>query len=214
MRRIRLFPLPGVVLFPGTLLPLHIFEPRYKELVEHALAEDRLVGMSMFADSPSEEAAASGPRLRPLGGAGVIVDHERLDDGRYNIVLEGTFRYRIVREEASAPYRVATVEESPALPFSSAAEEKSAIEQVRELFDALAPPMELPPLPSEDLSSERLSGELALRLRCSADELQELFEAGSLAERFDSIGKRLSQWKSITDLLAPYRGATLDPQSN
>lgn len=214
MRRIRLFPLPGVVLFPGTLLPLHIFEPRYKALVEHALAEDRLVGMSMIADLIPDEASTPGPPLRPFGGAGIIIEHERLDDGRYNILLEGTFRYRILREESSQPYRVATIEEFPAVPFSSAEEEDSAIEQVRGLFAALAPEMELPPLPSEALSAERLSGELALRLRCAPDELQELFEAKSLAERFDTIGKRLSQWKAVTDLLAPYRAAALDPQAN
>lgn len=214
MRRLRLFPLPGVVLFPGTLLPLHIFEPRYRALVEHALAEDRLVGMSMIAEPAPEASAPPGPPLRPFGGAGIIVEHEKLEDGRYNILLEGTFRYRIVREEASQPYRVATIEEFPAAPFSSRAEESSAIDPVRGMFDALAPAMELPPLPSEILSAERLSGELALRLRCSPDELQELFEAKTLAERFDSIGKRLSQWKAVTDLLAPYRGATLDPQSN
>jgi len=126
VRTIPLFPLPGVVLFPGTLLPLHIFEPRYRALVAHALESDRLIGMAMISGDIPEEILGL-PPIHALGGAGTIVEHERLADGRYNIILEGTFRFRILREEGSRPFRTATVEEAPTDPFPSGAEEQTAL---------------------------------------------------------------------------------------
>jgi Lon protease-like protein len=79
-RRIPLFPLPGVVLLPGTTLPLHIFEARYRAMVAVALAGDRTIGMAML--KPGWEAADEDPRIYSIGGAGEIVDSEQLDDGR------------------------------------------------------------------------------------------------------------------------------------
>ena len=205
-RTIPLFPLPGVVLFPGTLLPLHIFEPRYRTLVAHALETDRTIGMAMIApDRP--ELGADRPPVREIGGAGKIVEHEMLEDGRYNIILEGAFRFRILHEDASRVYRVARVEEDPATPFPTPAEEALVVGEIRELFAALQPELDLPPLPSEDLSAERLTGELALRLRWPPPALQEVLETNALRERFRSIAARLTEWKEAADFLRPYRGA-------
>jgi Lon protease-like protein len=107
--RVPLFPLPNVVLFPDVPLPLHVFEPRYRALVEHALASDRTIGMALL--KPGYEATYHGrPEIYPLGCSGTIVQEERLGDGRFNIVLHGRERFRIVGEEAGAPYRVALVE--------------------------------------------------------------------------------------------------------
>ena len=205
-RQIPLFPLPGVVLFPGTLLPLHIFEPRYRMLVAHALETDRMIGMAMIApDRP--ELGADRPSVREIGGAGKIVEHELLEDGRYNVILEGSFRFRILGEDASLPYRVARVEEDPTTPFPSAEEEALVVGGVRELFAGLQQELDLPPLPSEKLSAERLSGELALRLRWPPPALQEVLETSALRERFRSIAARLAEWKEAADFLRPYRGA-------
>ena len=202
-RLIPLFPLPGVVLFPGTLLPLHIFEPRYRVMLAHALRGDRVLGMSMI-DGSAE--LAEPPALLPLGGAGRIVEEEELEDGRFNIILEGLYRYRILAEEPSAPYRSATVEIVPTLGFPGPAMERSAVAAVRELFAHLQPVMDLPPLPSEELSAERLAGELALRLRWPPDALQELLVRDLLSDRFAAIVERLTEWKKTTDFLHPYRG--------
>lgn len=213
VRTIPLFPLPGVVLFPGTLLPLHVFEPRYRALVAHALESDRVIGMAMISASEPELVPGL-PAIRDFGGAGRIVEHEVLEDGRYNIILEGTFRFRIVREEPTRPYRTATVEEAPTQPFRSDVEEQATVTGVRELFTGLQPQLDLPPLPSESLSSERLSGELALRLRWPPETLQKILEAGSLPERFGAISARLSEWKEMSDFLKPYRTESVDPLSN
>ena len=99
--RISLFPLPDVVLLPGTLLPLHIFEPRYRAMVADALEGDRRIGMAML--KPGWELSDDPPPILPVGGAGRIVESEQFPDGRYNIVLEGEFRYRIVEETPAAP---------------------------------------------------------------------------------------------------------------
>ena len=91
-RRLSIFPLPGAILFPGLQLPLHIFEPRYRDLVGSALAKDRLVGMVQ------PQRNGEGSPLYAIGCLGRIGDVEAMEDGRYNIVLDGESRFRILRE--------------------------------------------------------------------------------------------------------------------
>ena len=104
-----LFPLPNVVLFPGVYLPLHIFEPRYRAMVEDALEGDRLIGMVLLRPG-FEDDYEGRPPVFAVGCAGVITHHERLPDGRFNIVLQGTERFRIQDEDHSRPYRIGRVE--------------------------------------------------------------------------------------------------------
>ena len=98
--RIPVFPLAGALLFPRAHLPLHIFEPRYREMIKDAMAGDRLIGMIQPRDG------AEPPALFDVGCLGHISECEVLEDGRYNIVLEGLGRFRIAREAvADTPYR-------------------------------------------------------------------------------------------------------------
>jgi Lon protease-like protein len=98
--RVPIFPLAGALLFPGAQLPLHIFEPRYRSMVRDALASDRLIGMIQPRDQREP------PSLFEVGCLGRIASAEELEDGRYNIVLEGLGRFRIAREaEVETPYR-------------------------------------------------------------------------------------------------------------
>jgi uncharacterized protein len=98
--RISIFPLPGVILFPGLQVPLHIFEPRYRALVKDALARDRRIGMIQ------PQQAAEGAPLYTVGCVGKIADVEALDDGCFNLVLEGESRFRLIRElDAATPFR-------------------------------------------------------------------------------------------------------------
>src|SRR5947207_3886214 len=105
-----LFPLPNVVLFPNVFLPLHIFEPRYREMVADALSTDRMIGMVLLR--PGWERDYEGrPPIYPIGCSGVITHADRLADGRYNIVLRGLDRFRVIEEDASrSSYRRAIVE--------------------------------------------------------------------------------------------------------
>lgn len=98
--RLSVFPLAGALLFPRMHLPLHIFEPRYRAMVSEALARDRRIGMVQPRDERDP------PTLFDVGCVGRIADVEALDDGRFNIVLEGLSRFTIVRELAvSTPFR-------------------------------------------------------------------------------------------------------------
>lgn len=100
MTLLPLFPLPNVVLFPDALLPLHIFEPRYRSLVGSALARDRRI--AMIQPQTEEEGAP----LYAIGCVGLIGEVEALHDGRYNIVLEGEARFRVLRElDVATPFR-------------------------------------------------------------------------------------------------------------
>lgn len=134
MARISIFPLPGALLYPGLQLPLHIFEPRYRALVSDALARDRRIGMIQ------PQRAEDGAPLFAIGCLGRIGDVEALDDGRYNIILEGESRFRILREiDATTPFRqveaelLAEKEDHPLAPIERASFEREA----RRYADAL-----------------------------------------------------------------------------
>jgi hypothetical protein len=95
-----LFPLPGAILFPGLHLPLHVFEPRYRALVGDALARDRRIAMIQ------PQTGADAAPLYDVGCVGKIEEVEALDDGRYNIILSGEARFRVLRElDVATPFR-------------------------------------------------------------------------------------------------------------
>ena len=104
--RLPIFPLPDVVLFPHTVLPLHIFEPRYRQMVQECLAGDKRLAMALL--KPGWEKDYYGrPPIYPIAGAGEIVQHEELPDGRFNILVRGTLRIGITTElPPDKPYRI------------------------------------------------------------------------------------------------------------
>jgi Lon protease-like protein len=110
--RIPLFPLPNVVLFPRAILPLHIFEERYKQMTADALGGDRFIAMALLRPGWEKE-YYSRPAIDPVVCIGKIASHERLEDGKYNFLLQGVARGRIVGEEQSSPYRIARIEMIP-----------------------------------------------------------------------------------------------------
>lgn len=100
LTRLSIFPLGGALLFPRMHLPLHVFEPRYRALVSDALARDRRIGMIQ------PRGQGDRPPLFQVGCIGHLAQFEALDDGRYNIVLEGVSRFRLVRElEVTTAFR-------------------------------------------------------------------------------------------------------------
>jgi uncharacterized protein len=100
-----IFPLSGALLFPRMQLPLHIFEPRYRALVSDAMARDRRIGMIQPRPATTQ-AEVEAPRLFDIGCVGKIAHVEAMDDGRYNIVLEGVARFRLLRElDVTTPFR-------------------------------------------------------------------------------------------------------------
>lgn len=114
---VSLFPLPQMVLLPGGLAPLHVFEPRYRALVRDALAGDRLIAPALLL--PGFEADYAGaPPIDPTVCVGRIVLDEPLADGRFNLLVAGLRRARVVEEDRSRDYRRARVELLPDVPLA------------------------------------------------------------------------------------------------
>jgi uncharacterized protein len=133
---IPLFPLPNVVLFPAALLPLHIFEPRYRAMVADALENERLIGMVMLRPGWESDYERT-PPVYSIGCAGFITHADQLADGRYNIMLRGMERFRILDEQfardGSQQYRVARIEmikEAPRPPAAAATDARQRLERV------------------------------------------------------------------------------------
>lgn len=124
-KRLSIFPLPGALLFPGMHLPLHIFEERYQALINDAMARDRRIGMVQPKNTNDTS------ELFNVGCVGKIIDIEALDEGRFNIVLEGIARFKITEElDASTPFRQvrAEIEENEEIDEILASAERAALE--------------------------------------------------------------------------------------
>ncbi|HUK55868.1 MAG TPA: LON peptidase substrate-binding domain-containing protein [Nitrospiria bacterium] len=110
---IPLFPLPATVLFPQTYLPLHIFETRYREMVEDALNDSaeaaRMIGMVLLKEN-WEKDYYGGPPIHPIGCVGRIMQVHRLNDGRYNLVLFGLDPFRVKKQFYDKSYRRGWIE--------------------------------------------------------------------------------------------------------
>jgi Lon protease-like protein len=100
-----IFPLPSVVLFPNVFLPLHIFEPRYRQMVADALAGDRIIGMVVLRPGYHDEYEAA-PPIYPTGCSGLITHVETVEDGRYNLILRGLEKFSVRSEEMPAVGRL------------------------------------------------------------------------------------------------------------
>jgi uncharacterized protein len=184
---IPIFPLPSVVLFPNVFLPLHIFEPRYREMVGEALEADRIIGMVLLR--PGWEGNYDGrPPVYPVGCAGLISDAQHLADGRYNIVLRGLEKFRIVDEDSSRSYRIARVD---AMPESVDSVERDLLRSERRRLEALLVPQpegrgtdpKVPPT----MADEDLVNALAQYLELEPVEKQALLERDGLLARCRSL---------------------------
>lgn len=178
---IPLFPLPDVVLFPRMPLPLHVFEPRYRKMVADALAAHRTIGMALLR--PGWESDYYGrPPVYPIGCAGLVDESQLLAGGRYNIVLKGVARFRLVEERDGEPYRLASVEYHGDAMGDPAVLEASR----RRLLDALSGLAEGAAvfLSRPDLSHELFANAVCQYLDLAAVEKQSLLDCDSIAARY------------------------------
>ena len=198
--RVPVFPLAGALLFPRGQLPLHIFEPRYRAMVRDALASDRLIAMVQPKESVSaspgsgsgagERGEGEPPELFEVGCLGRISACDELEDGRFNIVLEGLSRFRIAREAAvDTPYRQVDAdrsgfheEEEPALAMVQRAEVER---EARRYADALGYMVEWESV--SRLDDEMLVNGIAQIAPLDVGSKQALLEARGLADRADLL---------------------------
>jgi len=184
---IPLFPLPNVVLFPNVCLPLHIFEPRYREMVAEALDADRIIGMVLLR--PGWEGEYEGrPPIYEVGCAGLITHAERHADGRYNLVLRGLQKFKVREEDHSRRYRVAAVDPIlERLPDS----DRPIITAERRRLEALLVPQPagrgVDPKMPPSMPDEELVNALAQCLDLETVEKQALLERDGLVERCRSL---------------------------
>ncbi len=113
-RPVAVFPLPNCVLLPRAVLPLHVFEPRYREMVADCLAGSPYIAMALLSPGYEEKYYTNVAMIEPTVCVGQIVRHELLKDGRYNILLQGVVRAAVVTEDRSGAYRRATLKPKPA----------------------------------------------------------------------------------------------------
>lgn len=184
---IPIFPLPNVVLFPSALLPLHIFEPRYRAMVADALDSERLIGLVMLRPGwePHYDEA---PEVYPIGCAGFITHADRLPDGRFNIMLRGLEKFRILGErrarEGVERYRIARVESIQEVKSGTTAASHAARHRLEKLLARKLHKHDHDFIP-KDVPDADLVHAIAQHLEPL--EKQALLECNSLLERCEAL---------------------------
>jgi Lon protease-like protein len=212
---IPLFPLPATVLFPNTYLPLHIFEPRYREMVEDALNDSteaaRMIGMVLLKEN-WEKGYYGNPPIHPIGCIGRIMQVHRLNDGRYNLVLYGLDPFRVKKQFYDKSYRRAWIE-----PFRPAGETVTALPEPfrSELVRSLRGYAKLRGWENQintlldmRLDDDRLVQLLSSELDTTPVEKQFLLESEDLAQQgrrlLDLIGFMTEEYRSRKETNLPW----------
>ena len=198
--RVSIFPLSGALLLPGMDMPLHIFEPRYRTLIHDAMARDRRIGMIQ----PRGEGVK--PALYDVGCLGRISEFEVLDDGRFNIILEGLARFRVIRElDVTTAFRQieADVEQAPEDEVLHSVERAALEQESRRFAETLGYVVDWTAVSRLDDTS--LVNGIAQIAPFDPAAKQTLLEADSLSERCD----RIIQLMQIVGRMEPDGGATM-----
>lgn len=188
-----IFPLPSVVLVPGAFLPLHIFEPRYRQMVADAMAGGHAIALAMPL-APRDDDPPDRPRVHPVVGLGRIVHQRAYPDGRSDIVVAGIARMRIEREAPGDKlYRVVVARELPdAYPDGLDLGE-----------DARALLARLDEVPEEDrarlleLPAGRLVDAVLVRLSIAVREKHRIHALPDVAVRIAEVGRALARLEGV-----------------
>jgi len=187
-----MFPLPGVVLFPHALLPLHIFEERYKKMARDVLSSRRLLAIAML-ESPADALVPGCPPVLPIMGMGEVVVAHELPDGRFNMVVRGRARVHLEQELSSdEPYRLIRASLRQDLPIGNEAELSDAHQSLRALVGRLAERIPdggelLRQLVASQTSPHELSDVLAAALVVDPHKRQRLLETRDGLRRVESV---------------------------
>ena len=189
-----IFPLPDVTFFPHTMLPLHVFEARYRAMITDALARDRKIAVVRL--KPGFEASYAGkPPVFLVAGAGEIVSWERLATGRYNILVKGEWRVRIESElPTDTLYRIVTAQ--PLDDVVPTGDVSPALARIRDLCGRLLQALDRPSdLLDAALAADQKPGVIADRIAAAVvpdpDLRQELLETREVARRLERLGGAL-----------------------
>ena len=186
-----LFPLPDVVFFPKTLLPLHVYEPRYRALASEALEQDRIICTALLKPGWESDYYGS-PEVYPVGCVGKIVQHQKLPDGRYNITLDGITKVRIESSVRLTPYRlvrVSPVEDDStwALGENAAEEAAELVRLFQQVHEGQAPSILLAEMFGQNMTPESILNTVALHLNAEPEVKEQLLEMDSLDLRYQTL---------------------------
>lgn len=208
-----LFPLPNIVFFPHTRLPLHVFEPRYRQMVKDVMETDQRFGIVLLRPGWESEYFGA-PPVFELGTLGTIEQAVPMEDGRFNIVVRGDVRFRILDEVSRVPYRTARVIAEPELvrdPSKSYAQREWLADLSRQYLKYLPDQTAVPEIETVDLDA--LTNALIMSLNLDIEEKQKLLETPDVISRAEEIGNELANRIESLRFLAPYRKGG-DPSHN
>ena len=211
MDEIPIFPLPNAVFFPRTMLPLRIFEPRYRKMVEDVLEGDGRIGIVLSRSETGEG------MISPIGVVGTIAEIKEREDGDYDILLNGVSRFRILRMVAEEPYRRAVVE-----PLREVYEERDEdAESAAELIDRFRRLIGEERITRQEYAALAEAGfptlvnSLCAAIQIDLEDKQTLLEIDNVSERAEAIlavVRQLSAQKEFVDSFAHLRPK--DPTDN
>ena len=220
--KIPIFPLPNVVFFPKVFLPLHIFEVRYKMMVLDALRGNQKIGMILLQEGWERDYFGA-PPVHPIGCVGKIEAHEKLPQGRLNILLRGLSRFEIVDFAQHDPYRIARVRMLDDDPILLETDEQMAAREfflnrfLRYLTDVLGVDLEERKL-DRSASLESVVNQVAATLDIPILQKQHLLEIPAVAERFDVvrgiIDDRLQHAEKLRNVVRQIKIVPDDPSLN
>lgn len=200
-----LFPLPNLVFFPQTRLPLHVFEPRYRQLIADVVARDQRFGIVLLR--PGWESDYFGaPPVHLCGTMGRIEQTVPLDDGRYNILVYGETRFRIIGEVAREPYRVVRVVAQPQTErdATEAWAQRAWLTELSQQYIRYLPEQGAVP-EIETVGLEALTNALIMSLSLDVEEKQRLLETDDIVARADDVATELQNRIESLQFLAPFR---------
>lgn len=208
-----LFPLPSVVFFPNTRLPLHVFEPRYRDLIRDVLETDQRFGIVLLQPGWENDYYGA-PAIHSWGTIGTIEQAVPIGQDRYNIVVRGDGRFRILDEVPSAPYRTARVvveRDIMHTPDEAYAQRLWLADVSRQYLRYL--PEQIPVPEIDTVSLDALTNALIMSLNLEAEEKQKLLEENDILKRAEAVGDELTSRIESLDFLAPFRRSG-DPANN
>lgn len=195
-----IFPLPNTVLFPKTLLPLHIFEERYKAMVRDVLVGERIICIALLKENTSEQPYLENPPIHMVGTIGYVESFKRLEDGEFNILLNGLSKVAITEFAANRPYRRGEMRliDDVIEQGNSQEERENLLRQFRRISEMTDNEFPMEEIESADVSLEILVNLLTTWLPIPVEEKQKLLEINELTLRSEIVREFLRQ--EIQDL--------------
>jgi len=216
--KLPIFPLPNIVFFPKILLPLHIFEARYRKMVADVLAGEQRIGMVLLQESGEKEEHGK-VAVFPVGCVGKMEAHERVEQGRYNILLRGLSRFEIIDFVQEQPYRIARVRLLSDIPLAM-----EMAEQIRErnrfldLFEHYLAEVMGVELEKDMLertgSLETVINQVAATLDIPAMDKQVLLQIAAISDRYAKLRTIMDMRLRVAQQLRHYTIIPDDPTLN